>query len=167
MSRGHANGARQQATSGPLLSQRGASRVQIPCWGTLCSGFRVKKVHLYRFRLRISKRFIQFWGSVWALSPTFCGPPNMEISTKETYPDPLPKAARKPPGANKTRIAGQRRGLTRQWSSLRRTEEPPATRRHPPTVAYLPHTFRFFFLSKPNHHHPRRRRRRAAQQQPI
>lgn len=137
----------------PCCHNVGAFRVQIPCWGTLCSGFRVKKVHLYRFRLRISKRFIQFWGSVLGAGPTFCAPEYGNFHTsppKETYPDPLPKAARKPPGANKTRIAGQRRGLTRQWSSLRRTEGA-ASDQKAPTDRRLPtsHVSVFFLEAEP------------------
>ena len=122
----------------PLLSQRVSFRVQIPSWGILCSGSRVKKVHLYRFRLRISKRFIQFWGSVLGLSPTFCAP-NMEISAPPGAPPELiqtPKAARKPPGKKKgpTRIAAPRLDSTEETDGGRRSRQrPEGTHRPSPT----------------------------------
>ena len=139
----------------PLLSQRVSFRVQIPCWGTRAKGSRVKKVHLYRFRLRISKRFIQFWGSVLGLSPTFCAP-NMEISAP---PRNLSRPQKRLENHQEkkrgpTRIAGQRRGLTRQ---RRPTEDGgAASDQKAPTDRRLP--------TEPP---PPQRRRRAAQQQPI
>ena len=120
----------------PLLSQRVSFRVQIPCWGTRAKGSRVKKVHLYRFRLRISKRFIQFWGSVLGLSPTFCAP-NMEISAPPrnlSRPQKRLENHQEKKRADENRRAAPRLDSTEETDGGRRSRQrPEGTHRPSPT----------------------------------